>query len=152
MTTATAEPTASQDTEKRPYRSYKELNVWKRAMDLVVLVYEETAKFPADQEILADQMREHAVSIPTLIASGRNRRSHMDNKYSLSAAHDNGTELETRLELAKRLPGFGGTNFEKVEQPLTEVLKMLGGMIKKLNQRINTDYDRELGIEVSDEE
>ncbi|WP_083692149.1 four helix bundle protein [Seonamhaeicola sp. S2-3] len=55
---------------------HKELDVWKKSMDLVELVYSLTSQFPSDEKYgLVSQMRRAAVSIPSNIAEGASRKS-----------------------------------------------------------------------------
>jgi len=55
---------------------HKELDVWKKSMDLVELVYQLTCQFPTDERFgLVSQMRRAAVSIPSNIAEGAARKS-----------------------------------------------------------------------------
>ena len=61
-------------------RSFKELKVWQKGIELVALVYKITASFPEEEKYgLSAQMRRAAVSIPSNIAEGylrfKNRRS-----------------------------------------------------------------------------
>jgi four helix bundle protein len=55
---------------------HKELDVWRKSMDLVTAVYEITAKFPKEEiYCLTNQIRRSAISIPANIAEGSARRS-----------------------------------------------------------------------------
>lgn len=57
-----------------PLKSYRELEVWKRAVDLVELVYRLTAKWPEPERFgLTNQARRAATSIPANIAEGYGR-------------------------------------------------------------------------------
>jgi four helix bundle protein len=61
-------------------QSYKELTVWQKSMDLVVLIYNLTRTFPDEEKFgLVSQMRRAAVSIPSNIAEGFGRRNKKDN-------------------------------------------------------------------------
>ncbi|HDL84954.1 MAG TPA: four helix bundle protein [Candidatus Acetothermia bacterium] len=55
-------------------KTHKNLDVWKRSMDLVQMVYTVTKKFPQDELYgLTNQLRRAAVSIPSNIAEGAAR-------------------------------------------------------------------------------
>lgn len=72
--------------EKEIIRSYKDLIVWQKAMDLVAVVYELTDQFPKSETYgLSQQMRRAAVSIPSNIAEGRRRGTRKDFPYKLPA-------------------------------------------------------------------
>ena len=113
--------------------SYKELIVWQKAIDLVVELYTLTEKFPKEDIYgLTSQMRRASVSIPSNIAEGRSRGSRREFRQFLLVAYGSGGELETQIEIAKRLPSTKNFNFYKVDQLLNEVMKILNTIIAKL--------------------
>lgn len=113
--------------------SYKELIVWKKAMDLVVEIYSLTESYPKSEQYgLTSQMRRSAVSIPSNIAEGRRRSTRKDYRKFLIIAYSSGAELETQVEISKRLPFSNGLSFDKVDALLLEVMKMLNAMISKM--------------------
>ncbi len=113
--------------------SHRELIVWQKGIDLVAEVYALTEKFPRSEIYgLVSQACRAAVSIPANIAEGRNRGSRKDFRHFLLIAFGSGAELETHLEICKRL-GFGKIeDYRIVENTLLEVMKMLNAMIVKL--------------------
>ncbi len=114
--------------------SYKQLIVWQRSVELVVEIYELTAKYPKSEIYgLTSQMRRSAVSIPSNIAEGRTRSSRKDFRQFLIIAFASGAELETQIEIAKRLNYAKSEIFEKPDALLSEVMKMLNKMIQSLN-------------------
>ena len=114
-------------------KSYKDLIVWKRSLELVVAVYELTENFPKYEMYgLTSQMRRAAISIPSNIAEGRRRGSRKDFRHFLLTSFGSGSELETQIEIAKLLP-FGKTSdFKKVDSLLDEVMRMLNRMTSNL--------------------
>lgn len=114
-------------------RSYRDLVVWQRAMSLVEAVYELTGRFPRSEVYgLVPQMRRCAISIPSNIAEGRRRGSRKDYRQFLIIAYGSGAELETQLEIARRL-GFGNPpDYNEVSNLLAEVMRMLNRMISGL--------------------
>jgi four helix bundle protein len=113
--------------------SYRDLIVWQKSMQTVLLLYALTKEFPKEEIYgLVSQMRRAAVSIPSNIAEGKYRRTKKDYVQFLRIAYASGAELETQIEIAKRL-GYGSPQaIEKSEVQLTEVMKMLHSMIRKL--------------------
>lgn len=112
--------------------SYKDLIVWQKSMDLVVYIYEVTEQFPKSEMYgLTSQMRRSAVSIPPNIAEGRRRGGYKEYHHFLQTAYASGAELETQIEIAKRLPFGKNLNYEKADQLLNEVMRMLNVMINR---------------------
>ncbi|MBS1114237.1 MAG: four helix bundle protein, partial [Nitrospirae bacterium] len=71
--------------EKMEIRSYRELLVWQRGMDLVELIYKFTENLPArEQWGLSSQMRRASISVPANIAEGYGRQSSGNYKQFLS--------------------------------------------------------------------
>ncbi|MFA5991201.1 MAG: four helix bundle protein [Candidatus Doudnabacteria bacterium] len=120
--------------EANKVQSYRDLIVWQKAMDLVVLVYQLTDKYPKSEIYgLVSQSRRCAVSIPSNIAEGRLRGTRKDFRQFLIIAFASGAELETQLEIARRLKYILETDYSKATMLLTEVMKMLNAMIINLN-------------------
>ncbi|MFA7244602.1 MAG: four helix bundle protein [Candidatus Magasanikbacteria bacterium] len=114
--------------------SYKDLIVWQKSMDLVLLIYQITKNFPKEELFgLVSQMRRAVVSIPSNIAEGKTRGSRKDYRHFLLNSFASGSELETQLLISKRLDYFNMQDFEKINFDLTEVMKMLNTLIYKLN-------------------
>ena len=102
-------------------------------MDLVVAVYDLTENFPKSEIYgLTSQMRRAAVSIPSNIAEGRRRGSRKDFRHFLLNAFGSGAELETQIEISKRLKFAKNLDYKKVEGLLEEVMKMLNKMTSNL--------------------
>jgi len=94
-------------TSNNTINSYKDLIVWQKSMNLVVEVYKLTDNYPKTEIYgLTSQTRRSSVSIPSNIAEGRKRSSRKDYRQFLIIAYASGAELETQIEIAKRL-SFG---------------------------------------------
>ncbi len=77
-------------------KSYRDLETWQKAMDLVQEIYLETKSFPKEETYgLSGQMRRAAVSIPSNIAEGQGRDSTKEFLHHLSIAYGSLCELET---------------------------------------------------------
>jgi four helix bundle protein len=113
--------------------SYKDLIVWQKAMDLVLEIYILTEKFPKEEIYgLVSQMRRATVSIPSNIAEGRSRGYRKEYRQSLLNTYGSGGELETQIEISKRLPKTKNLDYSKIDNLLEEVMKMLNKMINTL--------------------
>ena len=116
--------------------SYKDLIVWQRAIELVVAVYDLSDKFPKEEVFgLTSQMRRAAVSIPSNIAEGRFRGTRKDFLNFIRIAYGSGAELETQVEIARRLSKIANLDYTKVNDLLTEVMKMLNTMLRNLGPK-----------------
>lgn len=114
-------------------QSYKDLLVWQKAMDLVILVYKLTDKFPKTEIYgLTAQIRRCVVSIVSNIAEGKFRGSRKDFRQFLIIAFASGAELETQLEIAKRLGYANPNDFVDIDGLLVQIMKMLNKFIASL--------------------
>lgn len=122
---------------KKTVRSYRDLLVWQKAMQLVTDVYVLTKSFPKEELYgLTQQIRRCAVSVPSNIAEGGSKRSTRDYVRFLNIAYGSLSELETQLLIALNL---GYSEAEKIQTLLeyaSEIGKMLNALINKLEEKI----------------
>ena len=114
-------------------KGYKDLIVWQKSLGLVVAIYELTDKLPYSEKYgIISQMQRSAVSIPSNIAEGSKRGTKKDFVHFLIIAFGSGGELETQIEIIKKLPFGKNLDFSKVDLLLEEIMKMLSVFIRKL--------------------
>jgi len=114
-------------------KTYKDLLVWQKAMELVEEIYRLTALFPKDEIYgLRSQMERAAVSIVSQIAEGYVRNHRKEYVQFLSISLGSAAELETQILVCKSLDKFKHLDFSKADNLLQEVLKMLYVMIRKM--------------------
>ncbi|MDR3722664.1 MAG: four helix bundle protein [Candidatus Acidoferrales bacterium] len=119
-------------------KSYRDLLVWQRSMDLVVVSYEVAKLLPHHENFgLISQIRRAAVSIPANIAEGHGRRHRGDYLHQLSIARGSLLELETHLLISVRL----GYLQSKDIQPSLGLADEVGRMISGLFQRLRSKTD-----------
>ncbi len=107
-------------------QTYRDLIVWQKSIDLVVLIYNLTRTFPVEERFnLTSQMCRASVSIPSNIAEGYARRHRKENHQFINIAFASAIELQTQLIITERLNLGDATNREKSEKLLDEILKML---------------------------
>jgi len=112
--------------------SYRDLIVWQKAIELVVVVYNLTKLFPKEElYCLTSQIRRAAVSIASNIAEGRMRGSRPEFMRFLAIAYASGAELETQIEIAKRIFPIGIEKYQETDTLLNEVQRMLNSMLAK---------------------
>ncbi len=112
------------------YRSFEELEVWKRACKLAVQVYE--ALRTSKDFALRDQMRRAAVSIASNIAEGAERGG-KDFARFLRIARGSAAELRTQCYIAARVGLLTTEQMTALVLELKELSKMLTGLTRSLN-------------------
>jgi four helix bundle protein len=114
---------------------YRDLKVWQKAINLVVLVYRTTQKFPTDERFaLISQMQRAAVSVAANIAEGHGRTTAGEYRYSLSVARGSLKELETYCEIAHFLGYVSVSSRDSLLDPCTEISKMLTALKRNLRR------------------
>ena len=114
-------------------RSYRDLLVWQRAMDVAAATYDVTRQFPHDELFgLTSQSRRAAASIAANIAEGYGRATRPAYVSFLRIARGSLKELETHLLLAERVGvAARGSTVGLLEQT-DELGRMLHGLIAKV--------------------
>ena len=114
-------------------RSHRDLIVWQKAMDLVVSVYAATENFPKTELYgLTSQIRRCAASIPANIAEGQGRRLSGEFLQFLGNARGSLLELETHLEIARRLGMLNEEVHLALMEQVIEVRKLLNGLMRSI--------------------
>ena len=114
-------------------KSYKDLIVWQKSLDLVELIYQITEELPSKEKFgLVSQMQRASVSVPSNIAEGYGRQSSGSYAQFLSIARGSLFELETQVELCFRLKYIQKIETEKIYTVITEISKMLTALISKI--------------------
>ena len=118
-------------------RSYRDLKVWQLAMQLTERGYRMTDGFPARETYgLTSQIRRAAVSVPSNIAEGHARDSTKEYLRFLSVAQGSLAELETQVELSRRLGFTTEPDTMDVLNKSAEVGRMLAGLQKSLMTKL----------------
>ena len=119
-------------------RTFKDLVVWQKAMELSVQIYHLTKKYPTDEKFgLTVETRKTSRSIPYNIAEGHKRSTTADYIRFLGIAAGSASELETQLLLACRLCYLQEDSAHGVLALHAEVERMLDSLIRSLKARIN---------------
>jgi len=127
-------------------KSYRDLVVWQKGIQLTTLIYKLTKSFPREEIYgLTSQMRRAAVSIPSNIAEGAGRLNTPEYRQFLGVARASNFELQTQLVIARELEFGDVGQIDLVESLSHEVGKMLFATIAALN-----DNDRQLSLETID--
>lgn len=114
-------------------KSFRELDIWKKGIELVKEVYRLTARFPGHELYgLSAQMRRGAVSVPSNVAEGFRRKHPREFRQFLNIALGSLAELETQCVIAAELqyisPDDSATVYELIDH--------ISGMAVNLSKRL----------------
>ncbi len=119
-------------------RSHKDLEAWKKSIELVTSIYEVTKSFPKEEIYgLTSQIRRCAVSVPSNIAEGAARHSIKEYLQFLYISLGSISELETQLIISQNL-GFINNCSEIVEKAL-KAKQVLYGLIKYVRKTVSSE-------------
>jgi four helix bundle protein len=117
-------------------RSYRDLLVWQKAIELAILVYRLSEAFPRTKIYgLTSQIRRASVSVPSNIAEGFGRGSRKEYLQFLFVAQGSLKELETQTTLSQRLNYATPAQADRILSEAEVVGKMLGSLIRSLRPR-----------------
>jgi four helix bundle protein len=112
-------------------KSYRDLETWQEAMNLVEMCYELAASLPVDEKFgLTSQIRRAAVSIPANIAEGYGRAHRGDYLHHLSISGGSLAEVETLLILTGRLKLLS----REAVLPVWDKTQVVGRLLTRLQQ------------------
>jgi len=119
------------DTEMGNIRSFKDLIVWQKAMDLAMEIFTITKAFPAEEKYsLTDQIRRSSRSVPANISEAwRKRRYPAAFVSKLSDADGEAAETQTHIETAKRCGYVDLTTAQHLDSSYEEIMAMLVSMM-----------------------
>jgi four helix bundle protein len=111
------------------------LNAWKQAMELVVGVYSITKSFPKSEQYgLVSQLRRAAVSVPANIAEGAARNGNKEFLHFLGIASGSLSELDSLIDLAKRL-GYV-ENTDELNAKVDDVSGLVMGLASSIRRKL----------------
>lgn len=115
--------------------SYRELEVWAKAMDVATAIYALTEAMPKREEYrLTGQMIRAAISVPANIAEGHARATRKDYAHFVSIARGSVAELETLLLLAVRAGLLGDASVQPIIAEAESVARMLNRLHTRLKE------------------
>jgi four helix bundle protein len=112
--------------------SFRDLTVWQKGIDLAVLVYKITEKLPPSEKFgLTSQVRRAVISLPSNIAEGK-AIGGLSYPHHLKIALGSEAELQTQIELARRLQMITDQEAQDLSEKTSEVGRMLAGLYRSL--------------------
>jgi four helix bundle protein len=119
-------------------KPHKKLNAWSDAVDLAQQIYKVTERFPSSEQFgLTSQIRRAAVSIPSNLGEGAARQTKKEFLNFLHIAKGSLSELDTQLEIARRLEYLDQARWETLDERLERIDCMLSGLVRSLRSRNN---------------
>jgi four helix bundle protein len=114
-------------------KSYRDLLVWKQAVDLAAAVYQCSRAWSRDELYgLTSQARRAATSVAANIAEGYGRENRGSYVQFLKVAQGSLKELETHLVIANRIEIAGQADTVSLMRQCESVGKLLRALMRKL--------------------
>ena len=115
--------------------SYRDLDVWQLAMEVVVETYQLTRACPAEEKFgLAAQLRRATISIPSNIAEGHSRLGVGELRRFVSIARGSVAEVETQLAVAVAIGLISADETAALAPQLDNLSKMLFSLYRRLTR------------------
>jgi len=123
-------------------QDYHQLDIWNRAMDYAVSVYELTASLPAEEKYnLASQLRRAVTSAPLNIAEGCGCASNTEFGRFLSYAYRSLKEVVTALELCQRLyPTLLSNRVQSLIDEGNQISRMTYNLMRKVGPETQSQW------------
>jgi len=117
--------------------NFRNLIAWQKSVDLAVEIYRVTGRFPnSEQFALTQQMKRAAISVSSNIAEGRGRSTARDYRNFLFNARGSAYELESQIEVARKLGYFNDVTADNLIALITRVEQLINGLVRSMNRKI----------------
>ena len=118
-------------------RNFRRLQVWERAHELTLKIYELTSPFPREEIYgLTSQTRRACASIPTNIAEGCGRETPADFARFLQIAVGSASETEYLVLLARDLKYLNPDQYIELINEIVSIKKMLTALLKNIRTHV----------------
>jgi len=122
-------------------RNYRDLKVWAKAHSLTLEIYRLSRTFPREEMFgVTSQTRRCCASIGANLAEGCGRQTNREFGRFVRIAMGSASELDYHLILSRDLGLLKSEDYQRVARDLTEIRKMLGSLLNKIEIEIG---DRE---------
>ena len=130
---------------KNGIKSFEDLVVWKKAHDVVLIIYKLLEKFPKEEKYrIIDQLVRAVVSIPTNISEGFGRYTNKDYVHFLIIARGSVSEVKYLVLLSKDLRYISITEYNELKKELDDIGKMINGLINSLRNKQSNESNPKL--------
>jgi len=116
-------------------KPHRRLDAWNSSVDLVMAIYQVTERLPKEERFaLISQLRRAATSVPSNIAEGAARQTKKEFANYIHIAQGSLSELDTHLEIARRLHYVPDGDWKKLDSQIERIDKMLSGLLRHLKK------------------
>jgi four helix bundle protein len=116
-------------------KSYRDLETWKKAIELVEEVYKETRSFPREEIYgLTSQMRREAVSVASNVAERQGRDSTNEFLRHLSIAYGSLCEQQTQVLIGYKLSYLNRQTYGRLEDVSASVARLINAPANSLRR------------------
>jgi len=123
--------------EKQHVKSYRDLEVWQRGIDLVQVAYGLGGKLPKSESYgLLSQLQRAVVSVPANVAEGHARKSSKEFLQFISIALGSLAEVETYFHIMERLRYIHSSEIERALEKTEQLGKMLRGLQRTIKEKV----------------
>jgi four helix bundle protein len=123
---------------KESRHNYKNLKIWKGAMDIAESVFEILDSFPSDEKFgLNSQISRASISMPSNIAEGTSRTTKSFIHF-LDISLGSSYELETQLLIALKRNYLNEKEYNQIIEKIEEFQKMTVGFQRKLKTSLDS--------------
>lgn len=117
-------------------RPHKNLIIWEKIMKLIEDIYKITTKFPKEEMYgIVSQMRRASISVASNIAEGCARKGNQEKIQFLTISRGSLSELDAQLDISLRLNFIKKDEYEKVNDGIEEISRMLQGLINSYERQ-----------------
>ena len=117
-------------------KSYRDLEVWQRAIELTLRIYRMSQSFPLSETYgLTSQLRRAGVSVAGNIAEGHGRITSGEFRHFLGLSRGSLCELQTQLLIARALGYSSANDIDECESLANEFGKMLNAILASIEAR-----------------
>ncbi len=111
--------------------SFERLEVWKKSMELVKMIYDVTKSFPVSEKYgLTSQLRRATVSISSNLAEGTSRISNKDKAHFTTLSFSSAMEVLNQILIAKELEFLSEENYIEIRKKISKITNMLNSLRK----------------------
>lgn len=117
-------------------QSFTDLVAWKEGHKLVLMIYEQVKKFPANEKFgLSSQLSRAVVSITSNIAEGFSRRGTKEKTQFYFTALGSLREVQNQLLIARDIRILSSEDFSMIADQTVIVSKLITGLIKSIRRQ-----------------